>query len=45
MISTPDWVFIMVWISVITGSAVVGYALWAFAKAFMEEVVKRDEHL
>ena len=45
MISTTDWVFIMVWISVITGAGVILYALWAFAKAFMEEVVKRDEHL
>ena len=45
MISTPEWVFIIVWISIIAGVGVVGYALWAFAKAFMEEVVKRDEYL
>ena len=41
MISTPDWVFIMVWISVITGVGVVLYALWAFVMAFMDEEAKR----
>ena len=41
MISTPDWVFIIVWISIITGIGVVGYALWAFVMAFVEAEAKR----
>ena len=41
MISTPDWVFIMVWISIVTGIVVVGYALWAFVMSFVEAEVKR----
>ena len=41
MISTPDWVFIIVWISIVTGIGVVGYALWAFVMSFVEAEVKR----
>ena len=45
MISTPEWVFTIVWISIIISAGITGYAIWAFVMAFMEEVVKRDEHL
>ena len=41
MISTPEWEFTIVWISIIISAGITGYAIWAFVMAFMDEEAKR----